>query len=87
MKRNEKPFAVVVPTYQKIIWPDREAIIDASLSTGDENVSPLKYRWEILKTPSLDEREDPQAYDKLKLTELFPGVYVIRVTVEDANGK
>ena len=87
MKRNEKPFAVVIPTYQNIIWPDSDAIIDASLSTGDETVSPLKYRWEILRSPAADEREDPQAYDKLKLTELFPGVYVIRVTVEDANGK
>ena len=81
----EKPFAVVKPTYQKIIWPDNEATIDASLSTGDENVSPLKYSWEILKSPV--ELEDPQAYDKLTLKELTPGVYVIRVTVKDAKGK
>ena len=86
LKVNKSPIAVVTPVTQTITLPTNKAIIDGSSSTDDENVSELKYKWEIRKNPVAYEKETPSTDSTLTLEDLVAGNYTIRLTVEDAKG-
>ncbi|XP_073522064.1 dyslexia-associated protein KIAA0319-like protein homolog [Phyllobates terribilis] len=80
---NQPPVAVVSPRYQEISLPTTSTVIDGSQSTDDEKI--VSYHWEELKGPLREEKITADTAI-LKLTNLVPGNYTFRLTVEDSDG-
>ncbi|KAM4044544.1 dyslexia-associated protein KIAA0319-like protein homolog isoform 1-T2 [Anomaloglossus baeobatrachus] len=80
---NQPPVAIVSPRYQEISLPTTSTVIDGSQSTDDEKI--VSYHWEELKGPLREEKITADTAI-LKLTNLVPGNYTFRLTVEDSDG-
>lgn len=80
---NQPPVAIVSPRYQEISLPTTSTVIDGSQSTDDEKI--VSYHWEELKGPLREEKITGDT-EILKLTNLVPGNYTFRLTVEDSDG-
>ncbi|XP_068125203.1 dyslexia-associated protein KIAA0319-like protein homolog [Hyperolius riggenbachi] len=80
---NQPPVAIVSPRYQEISLPTTSTVIDGSQSTDDEKI--VRYLWEELKGPLREEKITGDT-EILKLTNLVPGNYTFRLTVEDSDG-
>ncbi|XP_044143562.1 dyslexia-associated protein KIAA0319-like protein homolog [Bufo gargarizans] len=80
---NQPPVAIVSPRYQEISLPTTSTVIDGSQSTDDEKI--VIYHWEELKGPLREEKITADTAI-LKLTNLVPGNYTFRLTVEDSDG-
>lgn len=80
---NRPPVAIVSPRYQEISLPTTSTVIDGSQSTDDEKI--VSYHWEELKGPLREEKITADTAI-LKLTNLVPGNYTFRLTVEDSDG-
>ncbi|XP_056413177.1 dyslexia-associated protein KIAA0319-like protein homolog isoform X2 [Hyla sarda] len=80
---NQPPVAIVSPRYQEISLPTTSTVIDGSRSTDDEKI--VSYHWEELKGPLREEKITADTA-VLKLTNLLPGNYTFRLTVEDSDG-
>nr|DBA33685.1 TPA: hypothetical protein GDO54_001328 [Pyxicephalus adspersus] len=80
---NRPPVAIVSPRYQEISLPTTSTVIDGSQSTDDEKI--VSYHWEELKGPLREEKITGDT-EILKLTNLVPGSYTFRLTVEDSDG-
>ncbi|XP_066431097.1 dyslexia-associated protein KIAA0319-like protein homolog [Eleutherodactylus coqui] len=81
---NQPPVAIVSPRYQEISLPTTSTVIDGSQSKDDEKI--IKYHWEELKGPLREEKITADT-PILKLTNLVPGNYTFRLTVEDSDGE
>ncbi|XP_069612929.1 dyslexia-associated protein KIAA0319-like protein homolog isoform X2 [Ranitomeya imitator] len=81
---NQPPVAIVSPRYQEISLPTTSTVIDGSQSTDDEKI--VSYHWEELKGPLREEKITADTAI-LKLTNLVPGNYTFRLTVEDSDGE
>ncbi|KAG8588454.1 hypothetical protein GDO81_005983 [Engystomops pustulosus] len=80
---NQPPVAIVSPRYQEISLPTTSTVIDGSQSTDDAKI--VSYHWEELKGPLREEKITADT-PILKLTNLVPGNYTFRLTVEDSDG-
>ncbi|KAM3933359.1 dyslexia-associated protein KIAA0319-like protein homolog [Leptodactylus fuscus] len=80
---NRPPVAIVSPRFQEISLPTTSTVIDGSQSTDDEKI--VSYHWEELKGPLREEKITADTA-VLKLTNLVPGNYTFRLTVEDSDG-
>ncbi|XP_071478207.1 dyslexia-associated protein KIAA0319-like protein [Diadema antillarum] len=82
---NQPPVAVIQPSTQVVTLPNSDTILDGSGSTDDDNDRIASYRWEQFKGP-IGDHEIQGDQDTLQLTDLKPGVYLIRLTVTDYDG-
>ncbi|XP_041468702.1 dyslexia-associated protein KIAA0319-like protein [Lytechinus variegatus] len=82
---NQSPVAVIQPAMQVVLLPNSATILDGSGSTDDDDDRIASYSWNQVKGP-LNDHEISGDQDTLELTDLKPGVYLIRLTVTDYDG-
>lgn len=83
---NQPPVAVIQPAMQVVTLPNSDTILDGSGSTDDDDNRIAIYSWEQVQGP-VDAHEISGDQDTLQLTNLNPGVYLIRLTVTDFDGE
>ncbi|XP_060562361.1 LOW QUALITY PROTEIN: dyslexia-associated protein KIAA0319-like protein, partial [Ruditapes philippinarum] len=81
-RENKPPVAVVTPTNLQVKLPN-SAILDGSDSTDDDKI--VSYHWDVVSGP-LQDKSITGETAILKLTDLVPGNYTLKLTVTDSDG-
>ncbi|XP_030830499.1 dyslexia-associated protein KIAA0319-like protein isoform X3 [Strongylocentrotus purpuratus] len=82
---NQPPVAIIQPAMQVVLLPNSATILDGSGSTDDDEDRIASYSWNQVQGP-LNDHQISGEQDTLELTDLKPGVYLIRLTVTDFDG-
>ncbi|XP_045183076.2 dyslexia-associated protein KIAA0319-like protein isoform X2 [Mercenaria mercenaria] len=81
-RQNQPPVAVITPTNLQVKLPN-SAILDGSDSTDDDKI--VRYQWDVVSGP-LQDKSITGDTAILKLTDLVPGNYTLKLTVTDSDG-